>query len=147
MRSNKKIAISIIIISISFTGIISSFLIMNSPNPSDDDGGNNNPKLATVYIAPYVNYTHPCYTHNLVGCTGQLKLTTFNYTIYDGAIMIIDNSSITTESNGFFTLMLNPDRDYNITIGAIVNGTQYNGITQFSTYESSANCITTGQLT
>ncbi len=98
-----------------------------------------------VYIAPYVTYTHNCYTHSS-GCTAEFPTLDMNYTItsQDGTVNI--DGSATTESNGFFIVNMVYHKFYTITISTIINGSTYTGTTTFDTTPLGADCITTGQL-
>lgn len=97
------------------------------------------------YIAPYINNTHPCYTHGS-GCMGELPNQFISYTVWnnDGTINITSN--ITTSSNGFFELDLEINYSWTIRMQTTINNTIYAGITTFSTFSGSKNCITSGKL-
>ena len=117
-----------------FTGIF----IIPSLN-SGQDGLNIN------YIAPYVNNTHPCYTHTQ-GCSAELPNQLINYTVWSNDNSINETSSAITGANGFFKLDLAIDKNWTIQMQTLINNIPYQGRTHFSTFSGSANCITTGQL-
>ncbi|MHA1940595.1 MAG: CueP family metal-binding protein [Candidatus Hodarchaeales archaeon] len=103
-------------------------------------------QLKTIYFGPYVNSTHPCYTH-AASCTAELNNTEISYIINssDGSINI--NGSAITGTNGFFQLNLPTNNNFTVKFSIIINGEIYTGSTTFDTYPDTANCITTGQLT
>ena len=130
----------IIILTISGVGIAIYVGVFVFPylNPGQD-GPNIN------YIAPYVNNTHTCYTH-AQGCIAELPNQLINYTVWsnDGSINITSNAI--TGTNGFFKLDLEINKNWINLMQTIINSTLYQGMTNFSTFSGSANCITTGQL-
>ncbi len=105
----------------------------------EEDGPNIN------YIAPYVHNTHMCYTH-AQSCTAELPNQLINYSVWstDGTINI--TSSVITGANGFFRLEMGLNKNWTIQMQTIVDEILYQGMTNFSTFSGSANCITTGQL-
>ncbi|MHA1942462.1 MAG: CueP family metal-binding protein [Candidatus Hodarchaeales archaeon] len=118
--------------------IYAGFFIFPSLN-QDQDGPNIN------YIAPYVNNTHTCYTH-VQGCTAELPNQLINYTVWSNDNSINITSSAITGANGFFKLDLERDYNWTIQMQTNINNNLYQGMTNFSTFSGSANCITTGQL-
>jgi hypothetical protein len=95
-----------------------------------------------VSIAPFVNTTHPCATHSLTGCQGELANAKLDVYIEDQQGNAIVNGSMTTMDNGFLDLWLPRNQKYNITI-------QHDGKTaksEFSTFDKDNTCITTIRL-
>ncbi len=122
------------------TGIVLSIGIYLFPYLNDK-----NKSQTTIYFGPYINNTHPCYTH-AQGCSAELPNQLINYTVWsqDGSINITSN--VVTGTNGFIELDLAINKDWTILMQTMINGTLYRGNTTFSTLSGSANCITTGQL-
>ncbi|WP_068781489.1 CueP family metal-binding protein [Paenibacillus sp. GM2] len=95
-----------------------------------------------VSIAPYIEQTHPCATHSLTGCQGELMNEEFEIYIEDHEGNVIRDETITSNSHGFIDLWLPRDQEYRITITQ--NGKTVKS--DFSTFESDDTCITTMQL-
>ncbi|WP_031461910.1 CueP family metal-binding protein [Paenibacillus polymyxa] len=96
-----------------------------------------------VSIAPYVDQTHPCATHSLTGCQGEIKNGAFNVTVHDiEGNVIMENAAMKSQPNGFIDLWLPRDKTYRIS----VNHEGKTAQTEFSTYEKDDTCITTMQL-
>ncbi|MGG1942876.1 CueP family metal-binding protein [Paenibacillus polymyxa] len=96
-----------------------------------------------VSIAPYVEQTHPCATHSLTGCQGEIKSGEFNVTVHDTeGNVIMENAAMKSQPNGFIDLWLPRDKTYRIS----VNHEGKTAETEFSTYEKNDTCITTMQL-
>jgi hypothetical protein len=96
-----------------------------------------------VSIAPYVDKTHPCATHSLTGCQGEMTEEEFNVSIVDKDGNKIMDKTLKSQSNGFIDLWLPRDKTYNITV-------EHNGKiaeSEISTFESDDTCISTMQLT
>jgi len=95
-----------------------------------------------VAIAPYINSTHPCETHYMSGCQGELvnvPVKVYGKTA-DGLVVV--NDTITTMDNGFLELWLTRDLEIELTV-------EYGGkqATQMiSTDKKSNTCITTMHL-
>ena len=138
MKLRSILLIIILAISGVSIGIYVGFFVLPSLN-MEQDGPNIN------YIAPYVHNTHMCYTHAQT-CTAELPNQLINYTVWsnDGTINI--TSSAITGANGFFKLDLELNINWTIQMQTIVDEILYQGMTNFSTFSGSANCITTGQL-
>jgi len=100
---------------------------------------------AAVYIAPYINNTHACYTH-AASCQGELPNLVVRYVIDSGDRLVHREDETTTENNGFFSVKVPAQKSYQLRIWVELAGLLYEGYTQFSTYADSPNCITTGQL-
>ncbi|WP_379127485.1 CueP family metal-binding protein [Paenibacillus sp. sgz500958] len=93
-------------------------------------------------IAPYIKTTHPCATHNLTGCKGELASKEFSVYIEDLDGKVIMDTTLKSEPNGFIDLWLPRDQKYRVKIG-------YDGKTansEVSTFESNDTCNTTMQL-
>ncbi|WP_342415019.1 CueP family metal-binding protein [Paenibacillus sp. FSL R10-2782] len=94
-------------------------------------------------IAPYMEQTHPCATHSLTGCQGEIKNGEFSVTVHDSeGNVIMENVAMQSQSNGFIDLWLPRDKTYRIS----VNHEGKRAETEFSTYENNDTCITTMQL-
>ena len=98
--------------------------------------------LFYLSIAPYINQTHPCGTHSLVTCRGELKNTTFYVLIKDELDNIIFDQEITSGSNGFAGLWL----PRNMTGTIYVEYNNFSATTDIETYDSSNTCLTTLKL-
>lgn len=87
--------------------------------------------------------THPCATHSLTGCQGEMKDEEFSVTVHDSeGNVIMENAAMQSQSNGFIDLWLPRDKTYRIS----VNHEGKRAETEFSTYENNDTCITTMQL-
>ncbi len=93
-------------------------------------------------FAPYINQTHPCATHSLSSCQGELVNQTVNVIITDGKGNEIVNSEMTTMENGFVGVWL--PRNMNASIEVLYNG--LSAQTSISTFSGSNTCLTTLQL-
>lgn len=96
-----------------------------------------------VSIAPYIEQTHPCATHSLTGCRGELVDTEFEVYIEDIEGIVIQSEKLKSNSHGFIDLWLPRDKEYHISITQNENTTE----SKFSTFENDDTCITTMQLT
>lgn len=95
-----------------------------------------------VSIAPYVNETHPCATHSLTGCRGEMVNEEFTISIVDTDGNSVFDQAVKSQANGFIDLWLPRDKTYRITVG-------HDGRTaesEFSTFEKDNTCITTIKL-
>jgi len=93
-------------------------------------------------VAPYVENTHPCGTHNLITCRGELKNQTFQVVVTDQEGAILLNETRITHANGFMGLWLPSDIQGTITI-------TYGSLTasgDIATFTTSNTCLTTLQL-
>lgn len=97
-----------------------------------------------VSIAPYLTSTHDCFYHSLTTCLGELDNEDIQVTITDEATgeVLIDEQT-TTFDNGFVDFWL-PD-DATGTIEITHQGRT--GVTEFSTTEDGATCVTDLRLT
>ncbi|MYL56659.1 hypothetical protein GLW20_03995 [Virgibacillus halodenitrificans] len=95
-----------------------------------------------VSIAPFIETTHPCATHSLTGCQGEMVEKEFDVYIQDEENNVVVDETMTSFANGFIDLWLPRDKTYNVKI-------QYDGMTaesEISTFENDNTCITTMQL-
>lgn len=97
-----------------------------------------------VSVAPYITSTHDCFYHSLTTCLGELDNEDIQVTITDEATgeVLIDEQT-TTFDNGFVGFWL-PD-DATGTIEITHQGRT--GVTEFSTTEDGATCVTDLRLT
>ncbi len=94
-------------------------------------------------VAPYINQTHPCGTHNLVTCQGELANVALNVLVTDSTTNeVIVDSEVHTYSNGFAGLWLPKDRVLTIT----VTYESLQSTKQISTSEDDNTCETTMRL-
>ena len=95
-----------------------------------------------VSVAPYVNQTHPCTTHYMSGCQGELVDVPMRVraTLPDGTVVLDD--VIATGANGFLDLWL--PRGQALVLSVSVDGYAADGF--LTTTADSATCITTMQL-
>lgn len=90
-------------------------------------------------FAPYVNESHPCGTHSLASCQGELVDQSIHATITGSDGKEIVDSDMTTMANGFVGVWLPRDIDATLTV-------LYNGLSAWadiSTYAGSDTCLTT----
>jgi hypothetical protein len=95
-----------------------------------------------VAIAPYINKTHPCETHYLSGCQGELVNVPIKvYGKTPDGLVVVDKT-ITTLDNGFFELWLGRDLEIDLVV-------EYSGrkaTQRITTFKDSNTCITTMHL-
>lgn len=99
-------------------------------------------KQMVVAIAPYVNQTHPCNTHYMSGCQGELINTPVNVLVKNQAGKTIMNKTVKTLPNGFLELWLDRNQTYQVTLktgGKTTTGT-------LKTQAGSDTCVTTMKL-
>lgn len=97
-----------------------------------------------VSVAPYITSTHDCFYHSLTTCLGELDNEDIQVTITDEATgeVLIDEQT-TTFDNGFVGFWL-PDE----ATGTIeITHQGRTGVTEFSTTEDGATCVTDLRLT
>jgi hypothetical protein len=90
-------------------------------------------------FAPYLSQTHPCGTHSLTSCQGELVNQQIHTVITDNAGKEIVNSDLTTMANGFVGVWLPRNIDGFVSVS-------YDGkVAQapISTYAGSNTCLTT----
>jgi hypothetical protein len=95
-----------------------------------------------VAIAPYINRTHPCKTHFMSGCQGELTNVLFQVTVRSGDGKTMFNGAVRTLENGFLELWL--PRELNLSVTLEGQGRSVTGA--ISTFASSVTCVTTLQL-
>lgn len=93
-------------------------------------------------IAPYVESTHPCATHSLSGCQGEMVEEEFSVYIDDMEGNMVLDQTMKSQSNGFIDLWLPRDRKYRITVESDGKTAK----SEISTFENDDTCITTMQL-
>lgn len=93
-------------------------------------------------IAPYVESTHPCATHSLSGCQGEMVEEEFSVYIDDMEGNVVLDQTMKSQSNGFIDLWLPRDRKYRITVESDGKTAK----SEISTFENDDTCITTMQL-
>lgn len=100
------------------------------------------PDTMFVSVAPYVNRTHPCTTHYMSGCQGELVDVAMRVraTLPDGTAVL--DEVMRTGANGFLDLWL--PRDQAIVLSVSVDGYAATGF--LTTMADSATCITTLRL-
>jgi hypothetical protein len=94
-----------------------------------------------VSIAPFISRTHPCITHSISGCQGELVGHEFavRVTSADGVIF---EGTVATQANGFFELWLPRDGTYAVQIA----GLERVAVGELSTFATSQTCLTEFQL-
>lgn len=95
-----------------------------------------------VALAPYVNRTHPCETHYMSGCQGELVNRPVSLLVKNEAGKTVLNRTMKTLPNGFLELWLDRDQTYRVTLKA--GGKAASG--RLSTAAGSQTCITTLRL-
>ena len=99
--------------------------------------------LFYLSIAPYLSQTHPCGTHSLVTCRGELKNKSFYILVKDDEGNTIYDQTVKSGSNGFAGIWL----PRNIKGTIYVEYENYNAMTEIETYDNSNTCLTTMKLT
>lgn len=99
--------------------------------------------LFYLSMAPYINQTHPCGTHNLVTCRGELQNVTLYVVVSDVSTNeVVLNEEVNTYANGFAGLWLPRERNLSIT----VTYDNLSSTTEVSTFEVDNTCETTLRL-
>jgi len=95
-----------------------------------------------VSVAPYLLHTHPCATHFMSGCQGELVGAPVHVlaTATDGTVLI--DEVMPTQANGFIDLWL--PRDLTIDLQLRLEG--YASVGQIATFADSDTCVTTFQF-
>ena len=96
-----------------------------------------------VSVAPYVTYTHPCATHYMSGCQGELVGAPVHVRAIasDGAIVI--DEVMPTMANGFIDLWLPRGQAFDLHMR--LDGATTVGLV--TTHADSRTCVTTLQFT
>jgi hypothetical protein len=99
-------------------------------------------EVMLVSVAPYLVHTHPCATHYMSGCQGELAGATFHVRAVseDGSVLI--DGVRTAGANGFLDLWLPRGQRFELTFD--VDG--YRAVGVVGTHVDSPTCITTLQL-
>lgn len=99
--------------------------------------------LFYLSVAPFINQTHPCATHSLVTCTGELQNETLRVLITDSDTdEIILDQDIVTSPKGFAGLWLPSGKN----IEMMITYKDLVATKQLSTFEVDDTCVTTMQL-
>lgn len=99
--------------------------------------------LMYVSVAPYLRQTHPCATHYMSGCQGELVGAPVHVQaiLADGTVLV--DEVMPTLANGFIDLWL--PRDQAIDLHMSLEGASVVG--RLTTFADSRTCITDLQLT
>lgn len=95
-----------------------------------------------IAIAPYVNQTHPCKTHYMSSCQGELVNTPVSVLVKTQAGKTVMNKTVKTLPNGFLELWLDRNQTYQVTLKTgrkTTTGT-------LNTQAGSDTCVTTMKL-
>lgn len=92
-----------------------------------------------VSFAPYLNEIHPCQTHNLVSCRGELFNKEFEISIVKKDGTVILDQKVKSMNSGFIGLWL--PRDIEATLTISYKGTSVSK--PLTTFTKSDTCITT----
>lgn len=95
-----------------------------------------------IAIAPYLQQTHPCKTHFMSSCTGELQNQNVQVTVKNGNGKTIIRRAFRTHQNGFLEVWLPRNETYTVTLtaqGKTVTGT-------LKTFSGSDTCVTNLQL-
>ncbi len=93
-------------------------------------------------VAPWIDTTHECFNHSLVGCQGELSHVPMDVRITDADGKVLVEDDVRTYDNGFVGFWLPKDITGTLEITAPMGS----ATGSFSTYEDSPTCITTMQL-
>ncbi len=92
-------------------------------------------------FAPYRIATHPCATHNLTTCQGELTNEPFEVLVESEGEILFEGT-VTTRDNGFKGIWLDRDREATIH----VSQGEYEASATITTYADSPTCLTTLRL-
>ena len=95
-----------------------------------------------VSFAPYINQTHPCTTHSLTGCQGELVDEEMTVRIEDKNGNVVFDEKTKTQANGFIDFWLPKNEEYHMTV--VMD--EKTATLDFSTFTGDNTCITTLQL-
>jgi hypothetical protein len=95
-----------------------------------------------VAIAPYVNRTHPCKTHFMSDCQGELIKAMVKVNVQTTTGKVIFTGNVNTLENGFLELWL--PRELNLIVSLEALGKKTSG--PISTFATSDTCVTTLRL-
>ncbi|PKL01334.1 MAG: hypothetical protein CVV56_01670 [Tenericutes bacterium HGW-Tenericutes-1] len=94
--------------------------------------------LFYLSFAPYITKTHPCGTHNLVTCRGELKNQSFDILIVDQIGNVLVDDTLISHDNGFVGVWL--PRDIQGTI--YITYGQWSVTKSIQTFDDSFTCLT-----
>ena len=95
-----------------------------------------------VAVAPYVKNTHPCETHFMSGCQGEIVGEKIQVKALGRNGKVLVDETMTTMYNGFIELWLPRDEEVRLTVG--YQGKSAEGT--ITTFVDSNTCVTTLQL-
>ena len=95
-----------------------------------------------VSIAPYVNKTHPCATHTMSSCKGELRNTLIEVKAVAAGGRVLINESIMSPFTGFVDLWLPRNQEITLYVSAL--GKKATG--KIDTYRNSKTCDSTLKL-
>lgn len=95
-----------------------------------------------VSLAPYVEHTHPCETHSMSGCQGELVRVPLHVRVIGTDGQAVLDRTLITQDNGFIDLWLPRGGDFTV----VVQGERGRAEERIGTHEQSPTCITTLQL-
>lgn len=95
-----------------------------------------------VAIAPYVEQTHPCKTHYMSSCRGELAGVPVKVVARASDGRILFGGTVKTLPNGFFELWLPRNLEVSLTLEA--QGKRAQG--SIATFSNSDTCVTTLRL-
>ena len=98
--------------------------------------------VMVVSVAPFLNYTHPCLTHYMSGCQGELVNEPFEVRAVLGDGTVVIDEVVPSMANGFIDLWL--PRDLTIDLRLRLDG--YASVGQIATFADSDTCVTTFQF-
>lgn len=98
--------------------------------------------VMVVSVAPFLNYTHPCLTHYMSGCQGELVNEPFEVRAVLGDGTVVIDEVVPSMANGFIDLWL--PRGEAIELIFELDG--YRTVGVVTTHRDSPTCITTLQL-
>ncbi len=98
--------------------------------------------VMVVSVAPFLNHTHPCLTHYMSSCQGELVAVPFavRAVLADGTVVI--DEVLPSMANGFIDLWL--PRGEAVEVSFEIDG--YRTVGVLSTHRDSPTCVTTLQL-
>lgn len=95
-----------------------------------------------VSIAPYINTTHPCATHTMSSCKGELKDTPVEVKAVAASGKVLVDETIVSPFTGFIDLWLPRDQEITLYVSAL--GKKTKGV--ITTFRSSKTCDSTLKL-
>ena len=93
--------------------------------------------LFYLSLAPYITKTHPCGTHNLVTCRGELKNQSFDVLIIDQEGNEWVNDTLSSHDNGFIGVWL----PRGIQVVITVTYGQWSVTKSIETFDNSNTCL------